>query len=166
MSEVRKNGKLGLVIWTTMEMMPLTLLTKDFLMSLNSRLMLKMFAEKKNGRLGLKRMLMVLTTKQEKPTVDFHILPRFNLRDGLDLRILQLREVRSSGSITLVPTLTTRTGHQTQMISEDHTFTPPSRPVRLMSKEKKNGKTGLKSIMTGLMVKLLRLIQDCHTLAL
>lgn len=136
-----------------MEMMPLTLLTRDFLMSLNSSLKSKMFVEKKTGKLGLKRMLMVLITKQEKLTVDFHTLPRFNLRVGLDLRILQLREVKSSGSITLAHTLTTRTGHQAQMISEDHMFTPPSRPVRLMSKEKKNGKTGLKSIMTGLMVK-------------
>jgi hypothetical protein len=70
---------------------------------------------------------MVSIIKLEKLILVFHTLPPFNLKDGSVSKIHQLREARSNGNITPALIPTTRTGQLIQMISEDHTFMPPSK---------------------------------------
>ena len=110
-------------------------------------------------------MLMVSIIKLARLTKDFHTLPQFNLKDGLVSKILQLREGRSNGNITPAHIPTTRTGQPIQMISEDHTFTPPSKWTLLQLEERRSTKIGLKNTLTGLITKQQRPIQDFHTTA-
>lgn len=118
---------------------------------------------KSNGKTGVKLTLMFLTTPLERPTPDSHTLQPFLNTKTFKLKVmipstLQLLEVRSNSkhtqNITLIETGTI-TLSKTHMKLECHTFLLKFN-LMLRSKmhqrkefvEKRNGKTGLKTLST------------------